>query len=290
MSDPRIPLKNPLVAALLAFLIPGAGHLYQGRFFKAVIYAACVLGSFTYGMYISEWKAVYRSPDPRKRNLGYYAQAATGLPALYAFVQTIKYRDSQKVPNNVLDAPLSEAFKGILVAQNASDAADHISGYLELEPTIGQPGGTVRGTFRGTLENGQSVEYRLGGGNFFLGPKVGGDPGRELQCGVVEEQSGGNEQMVGRIEGTIPRKFLDWFEAPLEEDELQDLNRRMGKRYELALVYTWIAGLLNILAVWDALEGPAYGYGDEEEEELDSDKKKQPEKKTSEKTLEAAKS
>ncbi|MFT5091852.1 MAG: hypothetical protein ACI93T_000671, partial [Porticoccaceae bacterium] len=38
----------------------------------------------------------------------------------------------------------------------------------------------------------------------------------------------------------------------------------------LALVYTWIAGLLNILAVWDALQGPAYGYGDEEP---DSDEK-----------------
>ena len=39
----------------------------------------------------------------------------------------------------------------------------------------------------------------------------------------------------------------------------------MGKFFELAKIFTWIAGLLNILAVWDAFEGPAYGYGDEEE-------------------------
>jgi hypothetical protein len=43
--------------------------------------------------------------------------------------------------------------------------------------------------------------------------------------------------------------------------------------FELALVFTWIAGLLNILAVWDALEGPAYGYGDEEPEPSEGERK-----------------
>lgn len=42
------------------------------------------------------------------------------------------------------------------------------------------------------------------------------------------------------------------------------MNRRLGgKRYEIALLFTWVAGLLNLLAIWDAYEGPAYGYGDE---------------------------
>ena len=35
MSDPRINLKNRHWAAVLAFLIPGAGHAYQGRYFFA---------------------------------------------------------------------------------------------------------------------------------------------------------------------------------------------------------------------------------------------------------------
>jgi hypothetical protein len=105
------------------------------------------------------------------------------------------------------------------------------------------------------------------------------------------EDANGNELTIGHIDGETPRPFFDWFEAPLEDEEIQDVNRRLGKRYELALVYTWIAGLLNILAVWDALEGPAYGYGDEEDDDDEEEKKKkQPEKKTGEKTLAAAES
>ena len=41
------------------------------------------------------------------------------------------------------------------------------------------------------------------------------------------------------------------------------MNRRLGRSYEIALLFTWVAGLLNLLAIWDAYEGPAYGYGDE---------------------------
>ena len=37
-------------------------------------------------------------------------------------------------------------------------------------------------------------------------------------------------------------------------------------------MFTWIAGLLNLMAIWDAYDGPAYGYGDEEpEDEEDPD-------------------
>jgi hypothetical protein len=39
----------------------------------------------------------------------------------------------------------------------------------------------------------------------------------------------------------------------------------------MALVFTWVAGLLNLLAIWDAADGPAYAYGDEKP---DDEKKK----------------
>ncbi len=59
---------------------------------------------------------------------------------------------------------------------------------------------------------------------------------------------------------------------PLDDPALEHLYGRLGKHYEMALVYTWIAGLLNVLAVWDAVQGPAYGYGDEpvEDDKKDS--------------------
>jgi hypothetical protein len=68
---------------------------------------------------------------------------------------------------------------------------------------------------------------------------------------------------VGRIIGTIPRSIVDHYQVPIEDRAVQHLIRKNGKLFELALVYTWIAGLLNVLAVWDAVSGPAYGYGDE---------------------------
>jgi hypothetical protein len=271
------------LAAVLAFLVPGAGHFYQGRYFKALIYSICILGAFFYGMHMAEWQAVYRSAERGKRNLGFYAQVGTGLPALYAIVQTNRYQKQGRQPVKSLTGPLATSFQGTLVDPRIPNSEQAVSGQLSLEPSQ-KPASAITGTFRGTDGQGNEVSLQLGG-KFEMAPEVGGNPERALLCGVVEQQ--GNE--VGAdgtlIRGTVPRKFLNWFEAPLEDDEIQELNRKLGKRYELALVYTWIAGLLNILAVWDALEGPAYGYGDEDEEESEREKKKrdkpkeQPERK-----------
>ena len=39
-------------------------------------------------------------------------------------------------------------------------------------------------------------------------------------------------------------------------NQLSDWNNRMGSMFELGTVYTLIAGLLNILAIYDAWGGP----------------------------------
>ena len=64
MTDPKIDLKTPWVAGLLAYLIPGAGHLYQRRLFKAGVYFVCIFGTFLYGMHLGEWKVVYWTENP----------------------------------------------------------------------------------------------------------------------------------------------------------------------------------------------------------------------------------
>ena len=48
-----IDLKDPALAALLAWLIPGLGHWYQGRRAKAALYFVCIMGLFAYGVYLS---------------------------------------------------------------------------------------------------------------------------------------------------------------------------------------------------------------------------------------------
>lgn len=291
MSDPRVPLKNSLFAAVLALLIPGLGHLYQGRLFKAIIYSVCILGAFFYGMHLADWKAVNCSADPSKRNLGYYAQVATGLPAAYAMVQSSRYRDPANKVERTITAPMTAPFEGALFEGNSPEPSLDLKGEIHLEPPS-KPGDSITGTFRGTDDNGNAVEYQLGG-QFELGPKIGGEQGRFLGTGLVDTVEGRQQSSSKRIVGFIPRPFLDWFEAPLNDEELQSLNRRLGKRYELALVYTWIAGLLNVLAIWDALEGPAYGYGDEEDDSDEEEKKRKqrlPEERTEPSLAASAKS
>ena len=45
-----IHLKNPWIAGVLAWLVPGLGHYYQGRLFKAVLFAVCIIPTCFFGM------------------------------------------------------------------------------------------------------------------------------------------------------------------------------------------------------------------------------------------------
>ena len=60
-STVEIDLKDPRLAAFLAWLIPGAGHIYQGRTGKGVLFFVCILGTFFYGLYIGDGRVVYAS-------------------------------------------------------------------------------------------------------------------------------------------------------------------------------------------------------------------------------------
>ena len=285
MADPRINLKNRYLAAALAFLIPGAGHAYQGRYIKALIYSASILGLFVWGMSLGDWKVIYFRWQPKEKTIGYLSQVLTGLPALPALVQSNRYSKIADEGNRgpvSEDYPIDAPFKGFAKQESASDNWEGpVVGRIKLNLEDGQFGREVRGEFRGRLEAGdrRDVELTLAGpielaprmlasGNIAsqLDAKNRGkefsSSERRVSCRVVEPK-GGFDSPSGQLEGTIPRSFFDWYQVPLEDDAVQELNRRLGRRYEIALLFTWVAGLLNLLAIWDALEGPAYGYGDE---------------------------
>jgi Family of unknown function (DUF6677) len=269
MSERKIDLKTPWVALVLAFLVPGAGHFYQGRRFKGTVYMACILGTFLFGMFLGEWRPVYwtenagqgRFGRPAKKNLGFLAQAGVGTPAIFAYLQSRRYhslgnqpaiQNAPEVKGN-RDEPLATTidaeFTGVLEYKDGRPQQP-VSGRLHLEPW--------NRTFKGTLETANG-NLQLGN-SLFVDSRILGDPERLVQAGIVD---GDATNEVGRITGSIPRGLASWLFAPLDDQVLQDLNRRLNKRFEMALVYTWIAGLLNILAIWDAVQGPAYGYGDE---------------------------
>lgn len=55
--------RSPL-AAVLSYLIPGLGQIYQGRVAKGVLFMVSLLGMFFLGLYMGNWRNVYLPPDP----------------------------------------------------------------------------------------------------------------------------------------------------------------------------------------------------------------------------------
>jgi hypothetical protein len=58
-SDEQVLLKDPALAAILTWLLPGLGHWYQGRKFKAVVFGASVIGLYVVGMWVGNSQVVY---------------------------------------------------------------------------------------------------------------------------------------------------------------------------------------------------------------------------------------
>jgi hypothetical protein len=84
----EINLKDPRLAAFLAWLIPGLGHFYQGRTAKGTLFSVCILGTFLYGLYIGNGQVVYASTTPSLLSRWQYIfQLGVGLPAAPAAVQ-----------------------------------------------------------------------------------------------------------------------------------------------------------------------------------------------------------
>jgi hypothetical protein len=108
---PPINLKDPVMAAFLAWLIPGLGHLYQGRIAKAVLFFVCIMGLYGYGVYLggsSELgygRAVYFAFRDDEWRLPYLCQIGVGLPSLPACVQAMRMSHGKVVFFNGFMAP-----------------------------------------------------------------------------------------------------------------------------------------------------------------------------------------
>lgn len=93
MPNPKVDLKNRYLAAILAWMVPGLGHFYQGRKGKGFLYAGCILGLFLIGLAMGDWRIVYwRWVSPTANTeafcFNYLGQFWAGLIALPALVQS----------------------------------------------------------------------------------------------------------------------------------------------------------------------------------------------------------
>jgi len=91
-----IDLKDPYVAAFLAWLWPGAGHLYQRRWKKGTLFMVCILGTFIYGLTLGSCRVVYASMRENDKRWVYFCQLGIGLPAMPALVQAYRQNNNQE--------------------------------------------------------------------------------------------------------------------------------------------------------------------------------------------------
>lgn len=280
MSRPTVNLKDPAFSALLAFLLPGLGHFYQRRIFKGVLYCVCILGTFFTGLRIGHGQVVYFQWKPAEnRTYAYLCQFWVGLPALPALAQA-KLRSKDSLDPNYVTRSFLSTFEGTLseAGFGESKAIGKVKGTIELSPRQADTPRYWKGKVKGkltTAEGTHDIEGEMERG--WLESEVAPWPERRVAgqfVGHLDQQP----DETYKLEGFIPRTLWNSFEAPLQDPRSNDLagepsdldraHKELGGRFELGVVYTMIAGLLNILAIYDAYEGPAY-ENDEEEEQTD---------------------
>ncbi|TWT88185.1 hypothetical protein Mal64_16640 [Pseudobythopirellula maris] len=172
-------LKNRYLAGFLAWLVPGLGHLYQGRTGKGLLYAICILGTFVFGFYVGDGKVAYATP-------------------LTVDVGGIKGRVTQLVD------------RWQFICQSGIGAVA-IPGLVERDRM---------------LKN----EPPLMGG-WFRPPRTAG-PGVEISS-------------VDAVGNQV-----------LHPGELAKWTYDLGYYFDLGTVYTVIAGMLNVIVIYDACCGP----------------------------------
>ena len=180
-----IDLKNPALAAMLSWLVPGLGQLYQGRSFKGAVFMASILGTFLAGMWIGGGNVVYASWRPAEKRWAFLGQAGIGAVALPALVQSSRVAGSAR-------QPLGKAgwfAPPLLRGQVVSDA--YRAQIIERDPDIGPED--------------------------FAGPRF------------------------------MPRQ---------PGDQLSLWHRRLGRFFDIGTLYTMLAGMLNLLVIYDAWAGP----------------------------------
>ena len=211
----QIPLKNPGVAALLAWLIPGLGHMYQGRWAKGVLFFVCIMGTFAYGIALGSSRVVYTSMRPYDARYYYYiCQAGVGLPAMPALIQAWRVRGENAPWWNGWMAP------PVLIGQRVP--ADWARAQMELGPE------------KGDFQKDDFIPQ-------------GNDPEK-----LVYVNYGYNQ--FGKL---VP--YSELHDNEFKQNQLSIWHAKNSFKYDLGTTFTMVAGLLNILVIFDAFAGPMLG-------------------------------
>jgi hypothetical protein len=90
-----INLKNPVIAGILTWLVPGLGHYYQGRIAKAILFFLCIVPTFWIGCVLGSGtdigfaRNVYYSWRLQDQRLFFIPQVCLGMAAIPAGIQAV---------------------------------------------------------------------------------------------------------------------------------------------------------------------------------------------------------
>jgi hypothetical protein len=168
-SELEIDLRDPSLAAILAWLWPGAGHLYQRRTGKGLLFMICILGTYFFGLALGEGKVVYASWNQVDRRWQYPLQLGVGIPALPAVVQNMIVRRGNPPAFGGAMAPprsqdqLSDWHKVLNMRFELGTLYTMVAGLLNIlaifdaygGPVVAQPGKQERGPPDGDGDKGK---------------------------------------------------------------------------------------------------------------------------------------
>jgi len=194
-----IDLRDRWLAAFLAWLVPGLGHMYQRRWGKGGLFMTCIMGTFFYGLWLGGGRVVYASFREEDMHYAYLCQVGAGLPALPAVVQAMRVGG----PN-----PKAPLFDGVM-------APPMVRGQIVPAPWI------------------------------------------DAQRAAHPEDPQFDARSFQRDEPGVYYRYEPGWRGGQQTDQLGHWHYKYGAYFDLGTVFTMIAGLLNILVIWDAWGGPA---------------------------------
>lgn len=118
-SDRQPDLRNPALAAFLTWLLPGLGHWYQGRKFKAILFGSCIIGIYLVGLWVGRGMVVYWTwinplKDSENFRLSFVFQSFVGGFTLPGIIQgLLSYMNKPPILEGWMAAPAQEVVNGL---------------------------------------------------------------------------------------------------------------------------------------------------------------------------------
>jgi len=132
-------LRNPILAAILAWLVPGLGHWYQKRKPKAILFFCCITSIFLFGCYMGSdreygtARVVYICWKKGETRLFFIPQAFIGSAAIPAWVQKNRVEQGkQPLWGGFMSPPNSESVELPQGNPTYNDMVAKMARYYEL--------------------------------------------------------------------------------------------------------------------------------------------------------------